>query len=209
MDTAGSRIDSVADQSAVRFGADYYRRFYGRGGVHDRRTIGFLATAVHNMCAWWGVTPRSVFDVGAGPGLWRDWYRNNHPRVKVTSIDISDYACRTYGHQRRDIATWRPPREFDLTVCHGVLHYIDDAGLESAVANIAAATRHVLYLELPTAEDFATIVDSTATDMDVHRRSGQMYRALLSPHFFQAGAGLWIRHGSVLLYELERHDHGG
>ncbi|MFM7871013.1 MAG: class I SAM-dependent methyltransferase [Actinomycetota bacterium] len=187
----------------ARFGADYYRRFYGRNGVHNRRTISYLAQAVHSMCTWWGVTPKSVLDIGAGPGLWRDWYIENHPRVKVTSLDISEYACRTYGHELRDIATWRPPRQYDLSVCHGVLQYVDDDSVASAVDNIAAGTRHVLYLELPTAEDFSTIVDSAATDMDVHRRNGEFYRELLDPHFFQAGAGLWIRHGSILLYELE------
>jgi SAM-dependent methyltransferase len=188
----------------TRFGADYYQRFYGRGGVHNRRTIAYLGTAVHNMCAWWGVAPKSVLDIGAGPGLWRDWYRSTHPRLKVTSIDISEYACKKYGHECRDITSWQPARQYDLTICHGVLHYINDDLVDAAIANIAAATRHVLYLELPTAHDFATIVDSSATDMDVYQRSGQWYRQRLEPHFFQAGAGLWIRHGSVLLYELER-----
>ncbi len=188
----------------TRFGADYYQRFYGRGGVHDRRTIAYLGTAVHNMCAWWGVAPKSVLDIGAGPGLWRDWYLRTHPRVKVTSIDISEYACQKYGHEQRDIAHWRPARQYDLTICHGVLHYIDDQQVIAAIDNIASATRHVLYLELPTSEDFSTIVDSSATDMEVHQRTGQWYRNELDQHFFQAGAGLWIRHGSILLYELER-----
>ncbi|MGA0877621.1 MAG: class I SAM-dependent methyltransferase [Ilumatobacteraceae bacterium] len=188
----------------ARFGADYYRRFYGRHGVHNRRTISYLAAGVHNMCSWWGVAPKSVLDIGAGPGLWRDWYVENHPRVKVTSIDLSEYACRTYGHEQRDIASWRPGRQWDLSICHGVLQYVPDDQVAAAVGNIAAATRHVLYLELPTAEDFATIVDSSATDMDVHRRPGSFYRSLLEPHFFRAGAGLWVRHGSILLYELER-----
>jgi len=40
-----------------QFNADYYKRFYGRGGVHDKRRIAQLGSAVHNMCAWWGVSP--------------------------------------------------------------------------------------------------------------------------------------------------------
>ena len=188
-----------------RFDASYYKRFYGRGGVHDRRRIAQLASSVHNMCAWWGVAPRSVLDIGAGPGLWRDWYGENHPKVRHTSTDISDYACSKYGHQKRDIATWTPRRAFDLVICHGVLQYPDDSDVRSAVANIAAATRHVLYLEVPTTSDYAHVVDVDATDMDVHHRSGDWYRDLLEPHFVQAGAGMWARRGGgVVLYELER-----
>ena len=189
----------------TRFGADYYRRFYGRGGVHGRRQIASLATAVHNMCAWWGVTPRSVLDVGAGPGFWRDWYRAEHPRVRVTSVDVSEHACEKYGHELRDISEWAPAKPFDLVVCHGVLQYPDDAAATRAIDNLATACRHVLYLEVPTEADYALVVDRAATDMDVHHRSGRWYRARLGKHFVQAGAGLWVRRtGDVLLYELER-----
>ena len=187
-----------------QFNADYYKRFYGRGGVHDKKRIAQLGSAVHNMCAWWGVSPKSVLDIGAGPGLWRDWYRDNFPNVRVTSTDVSEYACKKFGHQLRDISHWTPSRAFDLVICHGVLQYPDDKSVESAVKNIAAATRHVLYLEIPTLLDFHTIVDPTSTDMEVHQRPGDWYRGLLDPFFVQAGAGLWVRRGgNVLLYELE------
>lgn len=187
-----------------QFTADYYKRFYGRGGVHDKKRIAQLGSAVHNMCAWWGVAPKSVLDIGAGPGLWRDWYRDNFPKVRVTSTDISEYACKKYGHQHRDISQWTPPRPFDLVICHGVLQYPDDQSVEVAIKNIAVAAKHVLYLEIPTARDFRTVIDADATDMDVHRREGDWYRSLLDPYFVQAGAGLWVRRGgNVLLYELE------
>lgn len=185
------------------FDAEYYQRFYGRGGVHDRRRIAHLASGVVGLCSWWGVRPKSVLDVGAGPGLWRDWFKENLPSVRITSTDVSEYACAKFGHQRRDIATWCPTRPFDLVICHGVLQYLDDRRAEQAMIHLAQATRHVLYLEVPTSHDFATVVDSSATDMDVHKRPGDWYRDRLSQGFTQAGAGLWIRHGSVILYELE------
>lgn len=94
-----------------RFDAAYYGRYYGRGGVHDRRAISNIATGVHGLCSWWGVTPRSVLDVGGGVGMWRDWYRTMHPRVRVRSVDVSSHACERYGHELRDIATWRPNRQ--------------------------------------------------------------------------------------------------
>lgn len=188
-----------------RFEAHYYERFYGDGGVHDREKISRLATAVHEMCAWWDVEPTSVLDIGAGPGLWRDWYRDTHPSVKVTSTDVSEYACKRYGHQHRDISRWKPRARYDLVVCHGVLQYPSGPDVEAAIHNIAAACRHVLYLEIPTMADFETVVDTEATDMNVHHRSGNWYRRRLGEHFTQAGAGLWVRHGGgVVLYELER-----
>jgi SAM-dependent methyltransferase len=157
------------------------------------------------MCAWWDVEPTSVLDVGAGPGLWRDWYRETHPSVKVVSTDVSEHACREYGHEHRDIASWRPRAKFDLVICHGVLQYPSNAEATAAIDNLAAACRHVMYLEVPTTSDFDSVVDPDATDMNVHHRSGDWYRRRLNEHFIQAGAGLWVRKGGgVALYELER-----
>jgi trans-aconitate methyltransferase len=185
------------------FDAEYYRRFYGRHGVHDRRRLGHLAAAVHEICAWWEVRPRSVLDVGAGTGMWRDWYRLNHPKVRVASIDISEHACETFGHQRRDIAAWQPARPFDLVICHSVLHYLDNLAATAAIDHLASATRYVMYLELPTTDDLTHVVDNQSTDLDVHHRTGAWYRRRLEPHFRQAGAGLWVRRGAMPMYELE------
>jgi len=186
-----------------QFDDGYYQRFYGRGGVHDSEQIAHLAAAVHGMCAWWGVPPASVLDVGAGVGMWRDWYRENHPEVQRLSIDISEHACATWGHERRDIAQWQPDEPFDLVICHGVVHYLDDDAASAAIDHLGAATGCVMYLELPTAHDLAEVVDPDRTDMDVHHRSGDWYRERLAPWFQQAGAGLWVRHGAVPLFELE------
>ncbi len=186
------------------FDSGYYERFYGRGSVHTADQIGKLATAVHSLLAWWGLDVRSVLDIGAGPGYWRDWYRSNHPRTKVLSTDVSDYACRTYGHRRADIATWTPPRRFDLVICHSVLQYLDDVAVKSAIANLAAGTAHFLYLEIPTKSDFTDVVDPTTTDMGVHRRTGAWYRRELDRWFRQVGGGLWLsRDSNIPMYELE------
>lgn len=187
-----------------RFDQQYYQRFYdGPDGVHHPEQVAHLATAVHHLCAWWGVTPATVLDVGAGVGMWRDWYRHTHPDVQVTSVDISPYACERWGHELRDIVTWRPAAPFDLVICHGVVHYLDDDAADAAIANLGAATGAVLYLELPTTHDLAVVVDPARTDMAVHHRTGPWYRERLQPWFQQAGAGLWVRHGTVPLFELE------
>lgn len=187
-----------------RFDEPYYGRFYsGPDAVHDAAMVAHLASAVHHLCAWWGVEPRSVLDVGAGVGHWRDWYRSEYPDVAVTSVDISAYACRTFGHQQRDISVWSPRHPSDLVVCHGVLQYLDDSAAERAIENLARATRHVLYVEVPTEHDLAEVVDPDRTDMEVFDRSGKWYRSRLEDHFHPAGAGLWVVPDSVVLYELE------
>lgn len=186
------------------FDADYYRRFYEDDPVHTAESVARLASAVDGMCSWWGVPVRTVLDIGAGPGHWRDWYREHRPGVKVTSIDVSEHACRTYGHQRRDISAWRPRGMVDLVVCHGVLHYLDDAACESAIDNIGATCRGAMYLEAPTKRDLAEVVDAEVTDLSVRARTGSWYRKRLEPHFVQAGAGIWVsRRAGLNLYELE------
>jgi SAM-dependent methyltransferase len=186
-----------------RFDDAYYRHFYGDEGAHDPERLAHLATAVHHMAAWWGVTVRSVLDVGAGMGMWRDWYRTNHPGVYLQSIDVSEHACATWGHDLLDIAEWRPSAPFDLVICHSVLQYIDDDRVARAVEHLAAATRHVIYLEIPTTHDLLHTVDPERTDLHIFRRDGDWYRQVLAPHFRQVGAGLWVPHDGMPMYELE------
>jgi hypothetical protein len=186
-----------------RFDDRYYRRFYGEGGAHDATRVGHLATAVHHMALWWGMRVRTVLDVGAGMGMWRDWYRTNHPNVGVLSIDVSEYACATWGHELLDIAEWKPHTTFDLVVCHSVLQYIEDERAVAAIDHLGAATGELLYLEAPTTSDLIDVVDPSGTDLEVHHRTGDWYRTNLERHFRQVGAGLWIPHGGVPMYELE------
>ena len=187
------------------FDEDYYRRFYSDKPVHTKRKIAQLAQAVDSFCQWWDLPVRSVLDVGAGPGYWRDWYKENRPRVTVHSTDVSEHACKKFGHELRDITAWRPERTYDLVICHGVLHYLADAGTQRAIEHLAAACRGVLYIEAPTSHDLEHVVDKRATDMNVRARSGQWYRRHLGEHFVQAGAGMWVsRKVGLALFELER-----
>ena len=185
------------------FDSSYYARFYGKDGAHDEEKISHLATAVHNMCAWWGINIRTVLDVGAGMGMWRDWYSEHHPDVSVQSIDVSEHACKTWNHELRNIADWTPTRKADLVVCHSVLQYLDNSSFASAVENLAAGTKWVMYLELPTKWDYENVVDSRGTDMQVYKRSATWYRQHLTKHFIQIGAGLWTPHDGVPMYQLE------
>ena len=74
------------------FDDSYYQRFYNEDPVHTAQKVAQLATAVDSLCAWWDIPVHSVLDIGAGPGMWRDWYHAHRPQVKVQSIDISEHA---------------------------------------------------------------------------------------------------------------------
>lgn len=188
-----------------RFDDTYFDRYYVERPVRTVNEVGHLAAAVHDLVAWWGGKVRSVLEIGAGPGDWSNWYRTTHPGIRVLSTDVSEHACARYGHERRDIAEWAPRRPFDLVVCTDVLQYLGDRAAARAIGNLAAATRTCLYFDALTSFDARHTVDRSATDLDVHLRSGDWYRDRLSRHFVQAGAGLWIRRTSgIVLHELER-----
>ncbi len=189
------------------FDEKYYDRFYRapRTRVHGAHEIARLCTAVTGFLDWWGVPIESVLDVGAGVGLWRDWFSKHRPAAKYRSTEVSRYACSRYGHELRDITRWRAPDTFDLVICQGVLPYIDDAGCAKAIENLAAMTAGFLYLEAITKRDVRDVIDDTKTDVKVHERTGAWYRKRLHAHYIEVGCGLWAKKDApVLFYELER-----
>jgi hypothetical protein len=119
---------------------------------------------------------------------------------------VSEHACKKYGHELRDIATWRPKQPFDLVICMDVLQYLDERAATAALRNLAFATRTCLYFDALTSHDARHTVDRSATDLDAHLRPGSWYRDRLSRAFVQVGGGLWVRKGApIVLHELERH----
>jgi len=189
----------------LRFDAAYYRRHYqARACVHSAAEVGRLASGVVGLAGWLGVELKAALDVGAGPGLWRDWFRRHRPAVRYRSTDLSPFACQEYGHERRDIAAWRSRQRYDLIVCQGVLQYLEAGAAAAAIENLGAMSRGLLYLEAITRRDLAEVVDLTRTDTAVRARSGAWYRRRLQPHFVQVGAGLWAaRRAGLRFYELE------
>ena len=188
------------------FDAGYYGRYYksARTRVHGAKEIAKLCTAVTSMLDWWRVPLHTVLDVGAGVGLWRDWFAKNRPKTKYRSTEVSRYACAQYGHEHRDITRWQAAESFDLVVCQGVLPYIDDAGCASAIENLGAMTAGFLYLEAITKKDIREVIDEGKTDVKVHERSAAWYRKRLGKHYTEIGCGLWAkRDAPVLFYELE------
>jgi hypothetical protein len=191
----------------VSFDAAYFRRFYEsrRSRVYGAEQIDHLVSGVVGFVRWFGGDLERVLDVGAGTGLWGNWFRENLPAVEYRSIDVSEYACATYGHERRDIGTWRGRRKHDLVVCQGVLPYLETAACERAIANMAAMCRGFLYVEAITSRDLREVCDRSCTDVRVHSRPASFYRKALARHFEPIGCGLHhVRGGDKLFYDLER-----
>jgi len=189
------------------FDAAYFDRFYESKAtrVYGPTEIARLARGVTGMIGWLGGDLRNVLDVGAGIGLWRDWFAAHKKDVRYRSTDVSAYACERYGHEQRDISRWRVRERFDLIVCQGVLQYLSDDDAERALENMAAMSRGFLFLEVVTARDLREACDVTRTDVAVHARPGSFYRAALGKSFTTLGCGLHYRKGGPLVfYELEQ-----
>jgi hypothetical protein len=190
----------------ARFDEAYYARFYGSPltRIQGPAEVAHLGAGLLAMIAWYGGKVRSVLEVGAGVGLLRDWFRANHPRVRYVSTELSPYAAARYGHEPRDIATWRGSSTFDLVVCQGVLPYLADRPALAAIDNLAAMTRGFLYLEAITRRDYDTVCDQEKTDPVMHLRPAAFYRRRLARHYRAIGGGLYyVREGPLGFWELE------
>ena len=188
------------------FDEGYYQRFYKskKTRVSSPEQVAHLCEGTVGMIRWFGGDVATVLDVGAGVGLWRDWFQAHVRGVKYRSTEISDYACKAYGHEKRDIATWRTKEKFDLVVCQGVLPYLSDRDAASALENLAAMTRGFLYLEAITRRDLDDVCDRDLTDVHVHERPGSFYLTRLDRYFTRLGCGLFYKkEGPLLFYELE------
>lgn len=193
-------------KQSLAFDAEYYRRYYEdpRTRIYDRERHTHLIEGVLGLIGWLGWPLSSVLDVGAGVGWWKDWLGKHRPDVRYLGTEMEPSICKRYGHLQADLTTWRSDDRFDLVICHGVLPYVDDAGLPQAIENLAAMCEGFLYLEAITKRDIAGNVDTELTDTRVHHRPASVYRKLLARHFRQVGAGLWAkRDAPVVFYELE------
>jgi hypothetical protein len=196
---------ALADPAA-RFDAAYYARYYQNKAtrVHGVEEIGALARGVTSLLAWYQVPMRTVLDVGAGTGLWRDWFRKAFPKTEYRSVELSPHACKAYGHEQGSIVSLRAKQSYDLVICQGVLPYLTNAEAERAIENLGRLCHGALYFESITKRDVEQVCDGELTDVRVHLRSAAFYRKLLAPHFRLLGAGIYTsRKLGLPLYELE------
>lgn len=203
-----AKDSSLARPSAPqeRFDEAYFRRYYEDPAtrVLGPEEIAFLVNGVLSFAAYWHIPILSALDIGAGAAFWKAPLTRALPALRYRGVDLSRAACEKYGHEERNIATWRDPDRFDLIICQGVLQYLDDNDAEAALENIGAMADGLLYLEVLTKHDVAKVADKSRSDVDVHVRDGSWYRKRLARHFVSVGCGLhYARRGDALFFELE------
>ncbi len=190
----------------MRFDESYYRRFYKDPStrVYDQKRHAKLVTGVVSLSEWFGLALTDVLDLGAGLGWWGQWFARHRKETKVLSTELEPEICRKYGHTQADLTTFRLKRQFDLVVCQGVLPYLDAAGAEAAIENIAAMAGGLLYLEAITRDDMKDAIDVQRTDLRVNLRPAAWYRKRLAPHFREVGAGIYAaREAHLPFFALE------
>jgi SAM-dependent methyltransferase len=189
-----------------RFDEAYYHRFYEdpKTRVTSTDEHSALAEFVFAFAHYNSLEMKSVLDIGAGVGHWKRWVEKNAKGVSYTGTEVSQVMCKKHGYLHRDIARWRDRKKHDLIVCQGVLQYLPDPDVAPAVANIAAMSKGMLYLEVTTRLDLRERCDQTRTDSDIYVRNGSYYRGILSKHFINVGCGIWwTKEREPPFFELE------
>lgn len=177
----------------AQFDQAYYDRFYlsSKTRVISPEEHAHLARYVFEFARYNGIEIERVLDVGAGIGLWKNWIEKNEKDVEYVGTEVSKVMCEEHGFLNRDIARWRDRNPYDLIVCQGILQYLPDPDVAPAVANLAAMSRGLAYVEVTTRLDLRERTDKERTDQNVFIRNGSYYKGILQKHFHQVGAGLW------------------
>jgi SAM-dependent methyltransferase len=190
----------------VRFGPEYYRRYYldARTAVATRAQMQARARLIAALTTHAGLPVRRILEAGCGTGLLRAALTRLLPRAHYVALDNSAYLCRRYGWVCAAVEAYRARAPFDLVICYDVLQYLEDAAARRALANFGRLCRGVLYFSALTRFDLEHNCDRSRTDAAVHLRSAHWYRRRLRRQFREAGLGFWLRKGAPLtLWELE------
>ncbi len=190
----------------LRFDAAYYRRFYfnKRTAVTHRAEMAARAELIAAYVQYIGLPVASILDAGCGIGLLQRPLAKLLPRAEYVGLEFSDYLCKRYGWQQGSLASYRPGRQFDLTICYDVGQYLDDRTAARAIVTLGQLCRGVLYFTALTTHDWRYNCDRSRTDGNVFLRSGEWYQRRLAKKFKRVGAGLWIRRGAPLTtWEME------
>jgi len=98
------------------------------------------------------LAPASALDAGCGPGLLVEALRRRG--VEAWGVDVSEYAIEnaapaSSAYCRVASVTEPLDREYDLIVCIEVLEHLPESLADSAVSNIAAHARTILFSSAP------------------------------------------------------------
>ena len=162
-----------------RFDEAYYHRYYEspQTRVISAEEHANLVEFVFAFARYNRIEIKSVLDIGAGVGLWKQWMDKHAKGIAYTGTEVSQAMCKKHGYQFRDIARWRDRKKHDLIVCQGVLQYLPDPRERT---------------------------DKAKTDNDIHVRNGSYYRGIFSKHLISVGCGLWwVKDRPPPFFELE------
>jgi predicted TPR repeat methyltransferase len=180
--------------SAARFDAQYYERFYKNPTTRastpqsTRRQAAFVAAYLRHI----ELPVRRILDIGCGLGWMLRALENEFPKARCSGVEYSDHLCRKNGWTKGSVTDFSARAPYDLVICHDVLPSLDDAHCTLAITNLGRLCRGALYLGVLTAEDWKRC-DRTRTDSDVFLRSAQWYRRRLAHEFDSIGGGLFLR----------------
>lgn len=191
------------------FNEDYYARYY-----KDRKTrvaepsyFDSLARFIAGYSELLGFKVRSIVDLGCGIGTLKKPLLKQFSKATYTGVDISAYACETYGWELSSVSDYKPAQNFDLVICHDVVQYLDDKDAKAAIKNFADLSAGILYFSVLTEEDYLENCDKSRTDSTVNLRTADWYRPKMSKYFRNLGGGAYVnREVDVALYALEHLD---
>ncbi|MFT4560666.1 MAG: 2-polyprenyl-3-methyl-5-hydroxy-6-metoxy-1,4-benzoquinol methylase [Gammaproteobacteria bacterium] len=192
-----------------KFDEAYYARYYG-----DRNTRVAEPSYFNNLARYLGAYTRllglkvgSIVDLGCGVGTLKLPLLGRFPKATYTGVDISEYACVTYGWERAAVSEYSSPEKFDLVVCHDVVQYLNDKEAKAAIKNFNSLCKDILYFSVLTEEDYVENCDQSRTDSAVNLRTTDWYRPKLQRYFRNLGGGVYLsRDSEIAIYALEHLD---
>lgn len=154
-----SEYDKTKDQGSLLSVPEYFDELYGAAEPRywwnhpdpystDPDDYPYSLLTQMTLRAISDLPPGRALDLGAGEGA--DSIRLARIGYDVTAVEISNVGAQKIlkfadeagvhlNMQVADIAEYRPEGLFDLVICNGVLHYIDDK--ESVIETMQAVTR--------------------------------------------------------------------
>ena len=184
------------------FPADYWEANYSHPELMDG--IQNAASHADYLSAFFALSQveiRSLADFGFGPAVMLRAMIERFRPYKVIAIEPSSWAFqRVLAHplsgptnmrvalEQTDLVSWarhpdHPRRRADLGICTSVLQYLGDSEILEVLPVLSRRVRF-LYLTVPTDIDLdRQIAEEQFHDPWAIRRSREVYRAWLAPHF--------------------------
>jgi len=137
--------------------------------------------------------PRTIYDLGCGPGNITRMLAERWPAAAVTgvdsSVDMLEKARREAPNvhfQHADIASWSPPTPADLLFSNATLHWLDDHALllPRLAAHLTAGGVFAVQMPRNHTSPSHVLMDAAATDGPWRTRLSQVrqvYRSVETP----------------------------